>query len=334
MLDTTVAQGTKVLVLIPALNEEAHIELCLRSILKHDELARKAAVCVADGGSTDATRDIVKKLSAEFPNIRLLDNPKRLQSAAMNLALDPMWADRDILVRCDCHAVYPAGYVSRLIAVLHAKDAASVVVPLDSEPASPAAFATAVAWVSNTPFGTGGSAHRAGRVSGYVDHGHHAAFRLDAFRAVGGYDETMVANEDAELDRRITRNGGRIWLDCDNRVTYFPRDNPRRLWQQYFRYGYGRATTCLRHGQRPKLRQLAPVLIVLAILIGLLGMILWQPWLLLPSLIYLLGLVFVSARVAYSHDSAKGLLAGAAAGIMHVSWGLGFLSRLVRGREG
>ena len=333
MLDATVGQGSKVLVLIPALNEEAHIELCLRSILKHDELARTATVCVADGGSTDTTREIVTKLSAEFPNIQLLDNPKRLQSAAMNLALDPVWSDREILVRCDCHAVYPAGYVSRLVAVLDAKDAASVVVPLDSEPASPAAFAISVAWVSNTPYGTGGSAHRAGRISGYVDHGHHAAFRLDAFRAVGGYDETMVANEDAELDQRITGNGGRIWLDCDNRVTYFPRDKPHRLWQQYFRYGYGRATTCLRHGQRPKLRQLAPVLIVLALLIGLLGAIIGQPWLLLPSVIYLLGLMFVSVRVAYSHDSSKGLLAGVAAGIMHVSWGLGFLSRLVRGRE-
>ena len=80
------APAQTVLAVIPTLNEERHIEACIRSLMDGDERLRQVPLTIADGGSTDGTVAIVESLKGEFPNLRVLHNPKRLQSAALNLA--------------------------------------------------------------------------------------------------------------------------------------------------------------------------------------------------------------------------------------------------------
>src|SRR5689334_8630755 len=92
--------GSDVLVVIPALNEAAHIESCVRSLMSGDERLKAAEIAVVDGGSKDETCEIVERLRDEIPNLRLLRNPKRLQSAAVNLAARECGAGRRIMVRC------------------------------------------------------------------------------------------------------------------------------------------------------------------------------------------------------------------------------------------
>ena len=128
-----------------------------------------------------------------------------------------------------------------------------------------AGFQRAVAAAQNSPIGTGGSAHRMGNASGPVDHGHHALMRIDAFRAVGGYDETFRANEDAELDYRLRQAGHTIWLTDRTAMTYYPRATVSGLFRQYFGYGGGRARNILKHRMRPRLRQMAPLAILLTL---------------------------------------------------------------------
>jgi hypothetical protein len=211
--------GHEVLLVVPTLNEARGIEACLRSLLTGDPRLADADVIVADGGSHDATRQIVAALGAEFPRLRLIDNPARLQSAGINRAVAEAATDRHrILVRADAHAIYPPGYAMALADRLAALAVASVVVPMDSR--GKGCFQRAAAWIVDTPLGSGGSAHRGGRRSGEVDHGHHAAMDLDWFHHVGGYDARFSHNEDAELDHRLRAAGGRIWLEADLRLDY------------------------------------------------------------------------------------------------------------------
>ena len=155
--------GADVLVVIPVLNEAAHIETCVRSLMTGDARLAQASFVVADGGSTDRTREIVNGLSAEFPNLRLLANRKKLQSAAVNLAAREAGQGRSILVRCDAHAIYPSGYVMMIADSLGSRGVASVVVPMDA--AGKTCFQKANAWIVDTPLGSGGSAHRGGRTA-------------------------------------------------------------------------------------------------------------------------------------------------------------------------
>jgi len=324
-----VAAGEDVVIAIPTLNEADHIATCIRSLMQGDGRARAIEIIVADGGSTDGTLKIVEGMRAEFPNLRLVNNPKRLQSAAINLAAREAGIGRRILVRCDAHAIYPANYAMRVADSLARRKVASLVVPMDA--AGTSCFQKANAWIVDTPLGSGGSAHRGGRKSGFVDHGHHAGFCLKTFLHIGGYDETFSHNEDAEYDARLREAGGRIFLDADIRLTYLPRATARALARQYFNYGKGRARTLMKHGEKPKLRQLIPPATLIACVLGLLGGLV-TPWALVIPGVYLAALIAASAMVAWRHRSLCGLLAGTASAIMHMSWSLGLIRQLLKGR--
>ncbi|MEM7767269.1 MAG: glycosyltransferase family 2 protein [Pseudomonadota bacterium] len=319
---TIQAAATEIVVAIPTLNEAAHIETCLRSLLTGDARLTSIQFVVADGGSTDATRDIVEQVARQFPNVTWIDNPGRLQSAAVNRVAAQFGEGRSILVRCDAHSIYPPGYVTQVADALKARGVASLVVPMDA--VGEGCFQKANAWIVDTPLGSGGSAHRGGTASGFVDHGHHAGFEIAMFQAIGGYDETFSHNEDAEYDARVVAAGGRIFLDADIRIAYLPRPTVRSLAKQYFNYGKGRARTLRKHNQRPRLRQLFPVVNLLGIGgAGLLSPLFW-PALLFP-LAYLGGLGAASVWMILRHRSLCGAWAGVAAGTMHMAWAVGFL---------
>jgi succinoglycan biosynthesis protein ExoA len=318
-----------VLVAVPALNEARNIRDCLASLLA-DPWMGQVPVVVADGGSTDTTREIVEEMARTHPNIRLIDNPGRLQSAAVNLiaetCADP---EAEVLLRCDAHATYPPGYVRQVATALLANpQAASLATPMDA--CGTGCFQRAVAWIVDTPLGSGGSAHRGGQRSQWVDHGHHAGFRLDWFRKVGGYDESFSHNEDAEYDHRLGLAGGKVWLDAGIRLDYRVRPTPRGLARQYWNYGRGRARNVLKHRMRPRLRQMIPVVNLSVLSLSLLLSPLLPALLLLP-LAYLAVLALVSLAGAAKLGSACGLWAGVALGIMHNAWGAGFLRQALAG---
>ncbi len=314
---------TAILVVVPTLNEEAHIESCVRSLMRGDDRLRDITVAITDGGSTDRTREIVTQLQNEFQNLELLHNPKKLQSAAINLAAARLSNERTkFLIRCDAHSIYPDNFILDVAQSLVSKDAESVVIPMDA--VGTTCFEKANAWIVDTPLGSGGAAHRGGTISGYVDHGHHAGFLLSAFLDTGGYDETFSHNEDAEYDERLRARGGRIYLDANIRIKYVPRGNLKSLAKQYFNYGKGRARNIAKHRQSLRPRQLIPVIALVGNLVGLIFGMFWWPLLLLP-LGYVSILAAASTWIALSKGALCGLWAGPALGAMHMSWAAGFI---------
>jgi succinoglycan biosynthesis protein ExoA len=329
-MPTDGAAAQRVLVVVPTLNEQAHVAGVVRRLIDEAPAFRELRVVVADGGSTDGTAAIVMEMCGRWPAIRLIHNPARIQSAAVNLAARRFGADADVLIRCDAHAAYPPAFCRRLVETMARVNADAVVVPMDS--VGETGLQRAIAWVSNSPIGTGGAAHRGGRRSGFVDHGHHAAFRMAAFRQAGGYDETFTHNEDAELDCRQRSLGARVYLDADIRIGYRPRRTLPALAGQYYRYGAGRSRTARRHRGSLRARQLAvPAhLIVSALALALAPW--WRFALLWPAL-YVAALIVSSAWFAVRHRSLCGLWAGPAAAVMHLAWGGGFLVSLLRTRQ-
>ncbi len=320
----------RVLVVVPTLNEELAIGAVLGQLLCDLPPGLACRLVVCDGGSTDRTAEIVARHAAEDDRIVLLSNPKRLQSAAVNLATRRFGDAFDVLVRCDAHADYPPGYIADLVRSMRRVDADSVVVPMDS--IGDNCVRSAVAWVSDTPLGSGGSAHRGGARSGFVDHGHHAAFRMSTFLRAGGYDETFTHNEDAEFDCRQRSIGARIYLDSDIRIGYYPRDRIAALARQYTNYGKGRSRTVRRHPQSLRARQLAvPVHVVVCALCLVAGG--WLPWLWAWPGAYLAALAAGSLSIAFRRKSACGLLAGPVAAVMHFAWAWGFLLGMLSLRE-
>jgi succinoglycan biosynthesis protein ExoA len=242
-----------ILVAIPCLNEEEHIADVIETLLAGADEIRMRIV-VADGGSTDRTRSIVEQLAQGDDRILLLDNPRKIQSAAVNEIVRRHGDDARFLIRIDAHAEYPHRYCEHLLAVRAATDADSVVVSMRTRGHS--CFQRAAAAAQNSVLGNGGSSHRNTTRDRWVDHGHHALMTLKSFRAVGGYDEAFSHNEDVELDARLTQEGYRIFLTGEVPIVYYPRRNPVALFRQYFNFGRGRARNFLKHRSSAKPRHL------------------------------------------------------------------------------
>lgn len=323
------AAATRVLLVIPTLNEAANISRVIGELTGDVPEGIALRIVVADGGSTDGTIGIVEKMAARHGNLALLHNPQRLQSAAINLAVARYGDAADVLIRCDAHAHYPAGFIDALLRSQRANEVDAVVVPMDT--VGDSCLQRAIAWVSNSPIGSGGSAHRGGARSGLVDHGHHALFMIDRFKAAGGYDPSFSHNEDAELDCRQRAIGSRIYLDASVRVRYTPRRTLTKLARQYFNYGHGRSRTIRRHPRSVRARQLAIPMHVL--LCAALPLALITPLAAAWPLLYSFILLSTSASIAVAQRSPCGLLAGPAAATMHFAWGLGFLWGLATLRD-
>lgn len=318
-------------IVVPTLNEEAYIEECLVSLLAQWPEARME-ILVMDGGSTDATAAQVLALAERHPCIQLRANPRRIQSAAVNIAATTARAESTVLLRADAHAFYPPGWVRACVAALLSTGASSVVVPMRNEARPEAAVQRAIAAAQSSRLGNGGSAHRSGATSGFVDHGHHAVFDRAFFLSTGGYDESFTHNEDAEFDHRALTAGGRAWMCAEAPVIYYPRRSLGALARQYFAHGGGRARTLLKHGTAPRPRQMAPV----AVLLGLGGSLAVAPLFpafAAPALLYPLAcLGWGVARATTAKDAAL-LLAGPALMTMHLAWAGGFLRRVIAGRR-
>ena len=317
--------SARTLIVVPTLNEARHIGDLLEILLVEAE-ALDGQIVVADGGSTDGTTDIVAERALTAERLVLIHNPQRIQSAALNLAVSQFGDGFDYVIRIDAHGAYPGDYCRKLVDEAQERGVDSVVVPMTTVGVAP--FQRAVATAQNSAIGTGGSAHRTGKQSGPVDHGHHALMRVDAFRAVGGYDPTFRFNEDAELDYRLRQAGSVIWLTDRTGMTYYPRSTAMGLFRQYFGYGGGRARNIFKHRARPRLRQLAPLAILPVVLLAALSI--WHWGFLVPLALWGIGCIALGVHAAQKHAPEYAMpmwlspLVGLAAMIMHLAWSSGF----------
>ena len=318
-------------IVVPTLNEEAYIEACLTSLIgQWPDGAWE--ILVVDGGSTDRTPEIVASFHEHHEGVVLLRNPRRLQSAAMNLAARVASPRATVLIRADAHAIYPPDFVRGCVAALLRTGATSVVVPMHTRARPDAFLQQSIAAAQSSRLGNGGAAHRTGCVSGYVEHGHHAAFDRAFFRSLGGYDESFTHNEDAELDVRAIAAGGRIWMCADVPVVYYPRDRIGHLSKQYFRHGGGRARTLRKHRLTPKPRQMIPVVALAGCAAGLV-VAPFVPMLASFALVYPVACLGWGVVQAARRRDPRLIVGGLARITLHLSWAAGFLIGLARERE-
>jgi succinoglycan biosynthesis protein ExoA len=314
----------KCLVVIPCLNEAAHIAGLLGWL---GEAADRLdmTVVVADGGSTDGTIDIVRRVANSNPRILLLHNPDRIQSAAVNRAVEAHGAGFDCLIRIDAHGSYPSDYCDCLLAEAEATGADSVVVSMITK--GDGILQRAIALAQNSKLGNGGAKHRRRASGHWTDHGHHALIRLAPFRAVGGYDQRFSHNEDAELDHRLRAAGYRIWMTDRTAMVYYPRATLGGLFRQYLAYGRGRAMNIRKHGTMPKLRQILPATVVPLAVGATLAAVYW--WAAVPFALWALICFGYGVAMGIGHRNPAAPLAGLSAMVMHFAWSAGFWLQLL-----
>jgi glycosyltransferase involved in cell wall biosynthesis len=247
-----------VTIAMPCLNEQRFIERCVRSVIEQDYPPDRMEIIVADGMSTDATRDILARLVSVDERIRVIDNPERIQAAGMNATIRA--ARGEVVVRMDVHCEYASNYVRKCVEVLEQTGADNVGGAQRAHATT--AFQRALCAALTSPLGVGGAKYRSAQNEGFVDTVFLGAFRRCVFDRFGMYDPRADTNEDAELNQRIVAGGGKVYLSREIVVHYHPRASFRALAKQYFRYGRGRARTLLKHKKLPSVRPALPFLMV------------------------------------------------------------------------
>lgn len=305
-------------VIIPARDAVATIGGALDSVLAQ-EYPGELDVVVADGSATPDMADAIRR---GWPSVRVIPNPERVTPAGLNRAIRE--SDGEIVVRCDAHATLAPGYVRRAVETLRRTGAATV--GGRQRPAGAAPFERAVAHALTTPLGSGNAAYRTGAAEGPVDTVYLGVWRRETLEAAGGFDATLFRNQDYELNWRLRQGGGTIWFDPEMSAGYRPRGGLRDLARQYFQYGRWKAAVLLQHPASLRPRQLAPPLLLLALIASTAaGLALFPPAALALPLAYLLALAGASIAAGVRRRDGAALLMPLALATMHLCWGAGFL---------
>jgi glycosyltransferase involved in cell wall biosynthesis len=297
-------------IIMPVLNEASMLRRCLEAVESQD-YPHVVEIVLADGGSTDATREI----AAGFEGVRIVDNPRRSRPAGLNAALAN--ATGDIVVRVDARTLLEPDYVSRCVDALEASGAAIVGGPMRYSCENARERGIASAMMSRVGAGPA-DFRRLGGEPRFVDTVYLGAFRRKVIADLGGYDEWSGGNEDAELAFRAQGAGG-VYLDPRIVSIYAVREGLRPLARQFFRYGRNRARTIRKHPKSLSVRQL----VVPALGAGLLS-----PWRRPVAVAYVAVLI---GRVGLEvlKDPAAAPTMAVALPTMHVSWGAGFVRGII-----
>src|SRR5215203_4105437 len=313
----------EVSIIMPVHNEAASLDATLASVCSQATDA-SIEVIIVDDHSTDSSRSIIERWVTQDEHVRLVSNPRRGIPQALNHGLEA--ARGRYLVRVDGHSIVPLDYVQRLLD--HIRSGACEGAGGHKRAVGQGPFGRAVAAAHGSRFGIGNSKYHYLQRQELVDHIPFGAYVTQRAHAIGGWDEELRTNEDYDFDFRYRQAGGRLLFDPAIVVDWRVRETPARLAHQYYAYGRGKFTTLVRHPSSLHLRWLAPQMLVVSLAAGILlsrrppGRIFLAVVGGSYALFLLVGATILGSRVGMrlAHHVALAL------GIMHLSWGTGFLS--------
>ncbi len=324
---------TNVSVIIPCYNEENTITLLLEALLGQTYPTRKIEVVIADGLSTDRTRDRIRAFQLEHTDlqVRVVDNPQRNIPAGLNRAIEA--ARGEFIVRLDAHSVPRPDYIERCKSALQEGKGANIGGVWEILPGGDGWQACSIAAAAAHPLGVGDARYRYTSQAQAVDTVPFGAFRRTLIDEIGAFDESLLTNEDYEFNTRIRNAGGVVWLDPHIRSQYYARATLYDLARQYWRYGYWKARMLRRYPKTLRWRQALPPAFVFSLL-ALLLLSIWFPfvgWIfVLELIVYALALLLVGLQTSIKNRDIR-MFFGVPLAIatMHLTWGSAFLWSMI-----
>ena len=322
----------KVSVVIPCLNEEKHIKTCIRSIFGNGYPKDLLEIIVVDGMSSDGTLSILNKLKIEYDQLKIVENPKTITPVSLNLGLHN--ASSQYVLIASAHSSFDKNYIEILINALeNTPGAIGVGGPMKTLLKNETKISCAIQEVLQHRFGVGNSIFRTGSTKKIeVDTVPFGLYKKEVLVKAGGYDEKLVRNHDMELSKRLTENGGKIYLIPETSCNYFARETYRELSSNNYKNGKWNLLTVFitRRFSSLSARHFIPMLFVLSLTIPSLLSFLYFPFIYLSALsllLYVLGIIYFSACITSNKTTFFHLFFGFLS--LHFSYGLGSLMGLL-----
>ncbi|WP_035288370.1 glycosyltransferase family 2 protein [Clostridium sp. KNHs214] len=309
-------------IVIPCKNEKNYIEQCIESFLNQTYPKELYEILICDGMSDDGTREIVNKYKNE--NVRLLDNVELTTPKGMNLGIKNSTAD--IIIIFGAHAYADKEFIKNNVQLLNKeKDVACVGGTIETINSS--IKGKAIALSMSSPFGVGNALFRYAKEEMYVDTVAFGAYKRSVLDKIGYFDDELVRNQDDEINFRVIKNGYKILLSPKVKSYYYSRDSLKKLWRQYFQYGFWKVKVMQKHGKIASIRHLVPMAFVVTNILGILLGIFIKPigvlWI-IEVVTYVLCDIISSIKITKGQNGTLRYVP-IIFPILHISYGLGFL---------
>jgi succinoglycan biosynthesis protein ExoA len=246
----------RVTVVIACRNENPRILSLLSSLVRLDRANLALDVIIADGMSTDGTRQILDQFERCNSWVTVLDNPERIVATGLNRAI--VQARGEFIIRMDAHTSYEPEYADRCVSVLEATGAGNAGGPQRST--AHGFWPRAIHAGFHSPFASGGARFRSDGYCGPTDTVPYGCWRKDFLVSIGLFDESLVRNQDDELNLRIRLAGGTVWQDASIVSWYSTRATLQALFRQYLQFGFWRVAVLRKHPGAAAVRHVVPAL--------------------------------------------------------------------------
>ena len=328
---------------IPTWQESTHIERCIRSLMEQTYPSHLHQILVLDGGSTDGTIDIVKRLADDSarnggPQISIVNNPFKYVPHARNMSLEILDSDVEFILEMIGHAWVPPDHLEVRISRFHAIEAnlGTQLGGLGSRVReSDLPKGKVGTWIEATlPCPLGGS----GQFARFTKEGPtkippFTLYRRAAVESVGGWNEDFITTQDSEINLRLISNGWPLWRTHATFVRMAKRTTVKQWWRMGFRYGFWRMKHIIDAKSRMRIGEFLPW-IGLATVLGFAidgRTSLFVPNFLWPIIAYFTTLIAVGVNEA-RREKEISLIWGVPSMLflLHTSFSMGLLAGVFR----
>ncbi|MEO6221660.1 MAG: glycosyltransferase, partial [Vicinamibacterales bacterium] len=202
--------------MIPCRNEARSIGPLLDALAL--QTLQPTEILIVDDQSTDESVAVVVQWQRAHPGghaVRVVPGPGRGPGPAMNAGIAAITAD--VIVRLDAHCVPDADYLEQSMRVLAASNVGIAGGAWRVRAGAETPVARAIARVVSHPMGSGGARYRhpeaPGPQSMSVETVPFGTFRRPLWEQLGGFDESLSANQDFDFNYRARVAGYDVVLD-------------------------------------------------------------------------------------------------------------------------
>ncbi len=319
-------------IVMPVFNEEKYIGQTLEQIYQQDFPMDRLEIVVADGGSSDRTREIVSSYKNRFGSLKLLDNPIKKPSSGRNAGVKNSSATYIVVI--DGHVYIPSkSLLTDIVKTFESTGAACLCRPQPLTPPDLNEFELTVALCRGSLLGHKPGSEIYSDFESEVDPTSSGGmWTRETFEKIGYFDEQFDACEDVDFNRRVFNARLKSYLSPKLKIFYYPRSTIRGLWRQMKRYGLGRFRFAFKHKDISIMQWLAAAG-VLGFGLLLLLSFLYTPIFNLFKIVvafYLLVVILFSLSLAVKQKHLGCLLYGPLIfPTIHFGLGVGFLSGIL-----
>lgn len=313
-------------VVIPCRNEKSYIRKCIDSFLNQSYPKDLYEILICDGMSDDGTRDIIKEYQNKYDNVKLIDNKGLSAPKGMNEGIK--YSEKDAIIIFGAHAYADEDFISENIKALTSNEVGCVGGPIET--INENNKGASISMAMSSPFGVGNALFRYAKEETFVDTVAFGCYRKEVLNEIGYFDEELVRNQDDELNFRVIKSGNKILLSPKIKSYYYSRSSLKKLWKQYYQYGFWKVRVMQKHGKPASLRHLVPATFVITNILGavlsLFNKYIFYFWMLELALYVFCDIIFSCKLIKKNKNIKKHIFF--IFPILHISYGIGFVKGL------